>query len=153
MDHKFEHSSGSYLLIFDLTTDFDRSFYGEHACNLQEARKFYFRLVSTGSMSGVETMFLTWTHKSRFFSKTKSGAIAGSIPSSRTLDCAQDGPSITSFNPLRPDNEVLFDFMVETYFVVSRLITCNRLLFESFLAETISCRSAASLKFGLDNIT
>ena len=68
----------------------------------------------------METHFLTWTHNSRFCSKTKSRAIAGSIWSSRSLDRAQDGPSLTSFRPLRPENEVFFDFMVHSNFVVSR---------------------------------
>ena len=95
----------------------------------------------------METHFLTQAHNLRFCSKKKSRTIAGSILSSRTLDCAQDGPSLTPFRRLGPENDVFFGFMVDTYFVVSRLLTCNRLLYESFLAETICCRSAASLNF------
>ena len=127
------HSSKSTSAIFDLTTTFDRSFYGEQACNLQEAQKMCFRLVFGRPRSGVKSHFLAWTHNSRVCWKPKSRAIAGSIPSSRTLDCAQDWPSLTLFRPLRPENKVFVGFMVNTHFVVSRMLTCNRILYESFL--------------------
>ena len=149
MDHKIDRSSKSTPAIFDLTTEFERSFQGKHACNLEESQKICFRQSPRGSRSCMEVDFLTRTHNSRFFWKPKSRAIAGSIPASRTLDCAQDGLILMSFRPLGPENEVIFGLMVNTYFVVSRLLTCNRLLCESFLAETIGCRSAASLKSNL----
>ena len=43
-----------------------------------------------------------------------------------------------------------FGFTMDTYFVVSRLLTCNRLLYASCLTHCICCRSVASLKFVLD---
>ena len=52
-----EHSSISYLFILDLTTEIDRSFYGKHDCNLQEAQKMPFRSISTRSRSVLETHF------------------------------------------------------------------------------------------------
>ena len=97
------------------------------------------------SGSGVEVEFSTWTIKSRFCSKSRSRAIPVRIPSSITLDCAQDTPSLMQIRRLRPENERFYGFMVHSYFMVSRLRRCN-LLYESFPAETLSCRSAAGLK-------
>ena len=85
----------------------------------------------------METHFLTWTRNSRFCSKTTSRTIAGSTPSSRTLDCAQDGPSIMLFRPLKTENEEFFWFHGGHVFCGVKNAHMHRYLHESFIAETI----------------
>ena len=101
--------SGSNQSFLDLRPKICTSFYGGSACNSEESPQICFGQVLVRPRSGMETNFLAWTQKSKFCSKHRSRAIPRSIPSSRTLDCALVSPSLTSFRPLRPENEVFFD--------------------------------------------
>ena len=47
----------------------------------------------------------------------------------RAFACAQDAQSFMQFRRLRPENERFEMFVVRSYFVVLRVLTCNRLLY------------------------
>ena len=85
----------------------------------------------------MEVDFFTWTGKSKFCLKTRSEAIPGWLPSSRTLGRAKDTPSLMKFRRLRPENKQFEVFMVHSYVVIPRVLTCNHLLYESNGAETL----------------